>query len=107
MVGPMSVYSEPHTYDLCAECAANINPPRGWEVLRLEYPATPKREEDDLLALADAVQQSRGASSAQVRTGTDSAAEPGSLPRRESRGRIEPPTPEAALTKGHLRLLKD
>lgn len=110
VVGPLSIYREPHTYDLCADHAATVNAPRGWEVLRLDYSSTQQpQEEDDLLALADAVADSAaGLREAQGTAGREpGAAEPGTLPSRESRGRLEPPTPEAAITRGHLRLLKD
>lgn len=114
VVGPLSVYREPHTYDLCADHAATVNPPRGWEVLRLDYSSTQQpQEEDDLLALADAVASSASTlretegPSPEAAAGEESGAEPVGLPTRESRGRIEPPTPGAAITRGHLRLLKD
>lgn len=110
----MSVYSEPHSYDLCAPHADTVTPPRGWEVMRLAYPSAPAEPQDDLLALADAVRPSAGSgrTSERRRAGEDSDEEtgahaPGSLPTRESRARIEPPTPESALTRGHLRLLRD
>lgn len=135
----MSVYAEPHSYDLCPQHADTVSPPRGWEVLRLDYPSTPSEPVDDMLALADAVQRSadsrRAAHQAEAGAGhrqdpdaghesgrgpgyessSESSSEPGStgsrtpgtLPTRESRGRIEPPTPEAALIRGHLRMLRD
>nr|WP_218881863.1 DUF3499 domain-containing protein [Nesterenkonia xinjiangensis] len=114
VVGPMSVYSEPHSYDLCAHHADTVNPPRGWEVMRLDYPSAPAEPQDDLLALADAVRHGEDADRAAQRARAEQnpaeetgARAPGSLPTRESRSRIEPPTPEAALTRGHLRMLKD
>lgn len=109
VVGPLSVYREPHTYDLCADHAATVHPPRGWEMLRLDYSSTQQPQEDDLLALADAVADSAsGLREAHGGTREETGAtEPGTLPARESRGRLEPPAPEAAITRGHLRLLKD
>lgn len=121
VVGPLSVYAEPHSYDLCAHHGDTVSPPRGWEVLRLAYPSMPAPPQDDLLALADAVQHSQQSRRAARRSGQDAqvsaetgpadqptgSRSPGTLPTRESRGRIEPPTPEAALTRGHLRLLRD
>jgi hypothetical protein len=58
VLGPLSTTAEPHSYDLCAEHAARLTAPRGWEVVRL----TPDFVEvgpskDDLLALADAVRE--------------------------------------------------
>lgn len=112
VVGPMSVYPEPHTYDLCARHADSVTPPRGWEVLRLEYPSAPADEgaaaADDLLAVVDAVQREDESASA---TGTvdhePGSPTPGTLPSRESRGRIEPVEPTSSVVRGHLRLLDD
>lgn len=97
MIGPMSLFAEPHTYDLCAHHADSVNPPRGWEVMRLNYaPAAETSEgQDDLLALADAVRRQ--------------PAEPAapSPAMRDNRDRIAPPAGEAPISRGHLRLLKD
>jgi hypothetical protein len=58
VLGPLALYAEPHTYDLCAAHAERLTAPRGWEVVRL----APDLDEvgpttDDLLALADGVGQ--------------------------------------------------
>ncbi|MDO5492541.1 MAG: DUF3499 domain-containing protein [Nesterenkonia sp.] len=100
VVGPMSTYAEPHTYDLCAPHADTMSAPRGWEVLRLEYPSTPPQAPDDLLAVADAVRTRENPTVPPAGGSQESTA-------RESRGRIEPPASDAALTRGHLRLLRD
>ena len=86
VVGPLSLYAEPHTYDLCAQHADTVNPPRGWEVMRLNYApaAGSSTGQDDLLAVADAAPSMR-----------------------ENRERIAPPEGEAAISRGHLRMLKD
>ncbi|MBM6405945.1 DUF3499 domain-containing protein [Phycicoccus sp. CSK15P-2] len=87
VLGPLATYSEPHTYDLCADHAGRLTAPRGWEVLRLvtEYPE-PQPTSDDLLALADAV-------------------------REAGRPRQEPspaplPDPGEVTRRGHLRVLR-
>lgn len=97
MIGPMSMYAEPHTYDLCAQHADSVNPPRGWEVMRLNYApaAEAPTGQDDLLALADAVQREAPESAAPA------------LSMRENRERIAPPEGEAPISRGHLRMLKD
>lgn len=97
MVGPMSLYAEPHTYDLCAQHADSVKPPRGWEVMRLEYApaAAASGAEDDLLALADAVRH---------RPAEPTAPAPAM---RENSDRIAPPAGEPPISRGHLRLLKD
>ncbi len=58
VLGPLATYAEPHTYDLCADHAARLTAPRGWDVVRLpgDYP-DPEPTHDDLLALADAVRE--------------------------------------------------
>ncbi len=58
VLGPLATYAEPHTYDLCADHAARLTAPRGWEVVRLsgDY-REPEPTHDDLLALADAVRE--------------------------------------------------
>jgi hypothetical protein len=59
VVGPLAVYAEPHSYDLCDAHANRLTAPLGWEVLRLApapgAPAVPNT--DDLEALADAVRE--------------------------------------------------
>ena len=58
VLGPLAMYAEPHTYDLCSAHAERLTAPRGWEVLRLAPDLTsPARRQDDLLALADAVRE--------------------------------------------------
>ncbi|MGJ9425525.1 DUF3499 domain-containing protein [Nesterenkonia halotolerans] len=119
VVGPLSVYAEPHTYDLCDRHAASVTPPRGWEVLRLNLPGAPKQV-DDLLALADAVRESPEArAAARARSQEQSSgqhhdaadprpAEP-ELPARSNRERMAPParTGGPGISRGHLRLLDD
>jgi len=58
VLGPLSQLAEPHAYDLCAAHAERLTAPLGWEVVRLDIGALP-RSPDDLLALADAVRESR------------------------------------------------
>jgi hypothetical protein len=98
VLGPLSTTAEPHSYDLCAEHAARLTAPRGWEVVRL----TPEFIEvgpskDDLLALADAVREAgRPAQSAR----------PAAV---ESAGRLAPASALAdtsAPRRGHLRILR-
>ncbi|WP_218221741.1 DUF3499 domain-containing protein [Nesterenkonia sp. Act20] len=119
VVGPLSVYAEPHTYDLCDRHAASVTPPRGWEVLRLNLPGAPKQV-DDLLALADAVRESPEAraaararsqeqSSDQQTDAHDSPRAEPELPTRSNRERMAPPARAGGpgISRGHLRLLDD
>ncbi len=92
VLGPLATYAEPHTYDLCAEHAARLTAPRGWEVVRL---AGDYREQepthDDLLALADAVREAARPVAAAL-----APALPGTAPGAD--GEVS--------RRGHLRMLR-
>ena len=54
VLGPLSGYADPHSWDLCEMHAARLVVPRGWDVVRL--PPDPAQERaDDLEALANVV----------------------------------------------------
>src|SRR5439155_744864 len=55
VVGPLATVSEPHSWDLCVTHASRITAPRGWELVRHAGPLPTHPDEDDLVALADAV----------------------------------------------------
>ena len=57
VLGPLSLYAEPHAYDLCDPHSERLSAPRGWEVLRLATDDDQGPSSDDLLALADAVRE--------------------------------------------------
>ena len=58
VLGPLSAYQEPNTYDLCEKHAARLVAPRGWDVVRL--PRSPEQERlDDLEAIANVVREPR------------------------------------------------
>src|SRR5271168_633367 len=58
VVGPLATVREPHSWDLCVGHAGRITAPRGWELVRHAGPLpTHHPEEDDLVALADAVRE--------------------------------------------------
>jgi hypothetical protein len=59
VVGPLATAREPHSWDLCLGHAGRITAPRGWELVRHPGPL-PNPDEDDLVALADAVREGRG-----------------------------------------------
>jgi Protein of unknown function (DUF3499) len=89
VLGPLALYAEPHTYDLCSAHAERLTAPRGWEVVRLapdleDLGPTP----DDLLALADAVREA------------------GRPRRHRSPAEAEESTVEVGR-RGHLRVLQD
>ncbi len=59
VVGPLATAAEPHSWDLCVTHAGRITAPRGWELVRHAGPLPTSPDEDDLVALADAVREGR------------------------------------------------
>src|SRR6201984_1115455 len=57
VVGPLATAREPHSWDLCVGHAGRITAPRGWELVRHAGPLPTHPDEDDLVALADAVRE--------------------------------------------------
>jgi hypothetical protein len=92
VVGPLATSAEPHTYDLCADHAERLTPPRGWEIVRLpgEY-VEPEPSHDDLLALANAVREA----------GRPRLGEPATGPAADPHSTVE------TARRGHLRVLRD
>ena len=107
VVGPLATVSEPHSWDLCVMHAGRITAPRGWELVRHAGPLPSHPDEDDLVALADAVREGRDVSPpingfaacfSDPVTGTPGGALMAPPVRRsESNGR----------RRGHLRVLPD
>lgn len=62
VVGPLATVSEPHSWDLCVGHASRITAPRGWELVRHAGPLPANPDEDDLVALADAVREGQSGS---------------------------------------------
>ena len=59
VVGPLATVREPHSWDLCLAHAGRITAPRGWELVRHAAPLPVNPDEDDLVALAEAVREGR------------------------------------------------
>ncbi|ULE33600.1 DUF3499 domain-containing protein [Mycobacterium sp. IDR2000157661] len=107
VVGPLATVSEPHSWDLCVIHAGRVTAPRGWELVRHAGPLPSHPDEDDLVALADAVREARdhapsingvAAGFSDPLTGTPGGALIAPPARRsESNGR----------RRGHLRVLPD
>jgi hypothetical protein len=57
VLGPLSPYAEPHSYDLCGPHADRLTVPRGWAVVRLDPEPPRNPATDDLEALADVVRE--------------------------------------------------
>jgi hypothetical protein len=59
VIGPLAIAHEPHSWDLCVSHAGRITAPRGWELVRYSGPLATNPDEDDLIALAEAVREGR------------------------------------------------
>ncbi len=108
VVGPLATVSEPHSWDLCVVHAGRITAPRGWELVRHAGPLPTHPDEDDLVALADAVREGREGVQALVNGVTAGFSDPSTgLP---GGSLMAPPVhrPEPnGRRRGHLRVLPD
>ena len=115
VVGPLATVREPHSWDLCVLHAGRITAPRGWELVRHAGPLPAQPDEDDLVALADAVREGRdglpsmsGSALAQPANGfSDPVGGPIAAP---GAGVLAPPVHRAKTAgrrRGHLRVLPD
>jgi len=116
VLGPLAVYVDPHSWDLCEMHAARLVVPRGWDVVRL--PPDPAQERaDDLEALANIVRDvgraERAATAAQARP----MAPPRQAPVREQPRQADPRQGRQAAAepvgqgvevgrRGHLRVVR-
>jgi hypothetical protein len=107
VIGPLATAREPHSWDLCVHHAGRITAPRGWELVRHagQLPTSP--EEDDLVALADAVREGRdgvvvGSAALDGFADPTHLAGPGGV-LSPSAHRSEP----VGRRRGHLRVLPD
>jgi len=75
VLGPLAVYVDPHSWDLCEMHAARLVVPRGWDVVRL--PKDPAQERaDDLEALANVVRDVTRAERASLERGAPARTAP-------------------------------
>ena len=107
VVGPLATVAEPHSWDLCLGHASRITAPRGWELVRHAAPLPTNPDEDDLVALAEAVRESGvSGGSPMPRFSDPVGAAHASVPRTAA-------APAAARSggngrrRGHLRVLPD
>lgn len=98
VLGPLATYAEPHCYDLCAQHAARLTVPLGWEVLRLELPSETPLNKDDLYALANAVREK------EVQAPVEPAVE---IPAPRTAPPAIAPGNGTHLTRRHLRVLRE
>lgn len=119
VLGPLAVYVDPHSWDLCEMHAARLVVPRGWDVVRL--PPDPAQERaDDLEALANIVRDvgraERAAAAAQARP-VGPMAPPRQAPVREQPRQADPRQGRQAAAepvgqgvevgrRGHLRVVR-
>jgi Protein of unknown function (DUF3499) len=118
VVGPLATTREPHSWDLCVGHAGRITAPRGWDLVRHAGPLPTHPDEDDLVALADAVREGARVESAvpyaggAPRNGFESFADPhlhhgGSQATAPSSSVLAPPEHRSGRRRGHLRVLPD
>ncbi|ORA41155.1 hypothetical protein BST20_03240 [Mycobacterium branderi] len=109
VIGPLATAREPHSWDLCVSHAGRITAPRGWELVRHSGPLSVPSDDDDLVALAEAVREGRAA----VPAGppVNGFADPDATPVPSPSGAVlTPAAPRPAGTgrrRGHLRVLPD
>lgn len=131
VVGPLATAREPHSWDLCVNHAGRITAPRGWELVRHAGPLpTHPDEDDELVALADAVREGGASGRTPARTpalvngfiasdgfddvprsaGTVADAHlhhAGAHATAPSGGLLAPPEHRSGRRRGHLRVLPD
>jgi hypothetical protein len=117
VVGPLATAREPHSWDLCVGHAGRITAPRGWELVRHAGPLPTHPDEDDLVALADAVREGGPAHSDMSYAGGTGAplngfSDPlvhhaGAHVTAPSGGVFAPPEHRSGRRRGHLRVLPD
>ena len=109
VVGPLATVREPHSWDLCVGHANRITAPLGWDLVRHAGPLPEFVDDDDLIALADAVREGRELPSAAPMTGfsdpSGAARAPASGAGMMAAAAHQPTT--AGRRRGHLRVLPD
>ena len=106
VVGPLGTVREPHSWDLCLGHGSRITAPRGWELVRHAAPLPTNPDEDDLVALAEAVRESGVSGGSPIHGFSDpigashaSAPRTGAFPAQRQSG--------TGRRRGHLRVLPD
>jgi len=109
VVGPLATVREPHSWDLCVGHAGRITAPRGWELVRHAGPLPTNPDEDDLVALADAVREGGPADPGPPPNGFAGVHlhHAGAQATAPSSGLLAPPEHRSGRRRGHLRVLPD
>jgi hypothetical protein len=110
VLGPLSGYVDPHSWDLCEMHAGRLVVPRGWDVVRL--PPDPAQERaDDLEALANVVRaagRERGSAQprqAQAQAQAQAPAQAQAAPRQAAAAEPVGQGVEVGR-RGHLRVVR-
>ncbi|ATZ05918.1 DUF3499 domain-containing protein [Corynebacterium striatum] len=74
VVGPLAEETDPHSWDLCEKHSSRITAPIGWEMVRVDR--IELDEEDDLMALAEAVREAGRVTTGLVDDGAGSGSDP-------------------------------
>ena len=107
VVGPLATVREPHSWDLCLGHASRITAPRGWELVRHAAPLPTNPDEDDLVALAEAVRESGVSGGSPIHGFSDpNGAAHASVPRAGVAPAAQRPS-GTGRRRGHLRVLPD
>ena len=113
VIGPLATAHEPHSWDLCVSHAGRITAPRGWELVRHSGPLATNPDEDDLIALAEAVREGRDAVAGgpPVNGFHDFGGEHAGAPTAPPSGGVLAPAGQRSggtgRRRGHLRVLPD
>jgi uncharacterized protein DUF3499 len=113
VIGPLATARDPHSWDLCVSHAGRITAPRGWELVRHSGPLATNPDEDDLIALAEAVREGRDAVAGgpPINGFHDFGGQPGGAPSAApATGVLAQAGQRPAGTgrrRGHLRVLPD
>jgi hypothetical protein len=108
VLGPLSGYADPHSWDLCEMHAGRLVVPRGWDVVRL--PPDPAQERaDDLEALANVVRAAGRERAVQPRQAPAQAPAPSRQPQpRPAAAAAAEPVGQGVEVgrRGHLRVVR-
>jgi hypothetical protein len=113
VIGPLATSRDPHSWDLCVSHAGRITAPRGWELVRHSGPLATNPDEDDLIALAEAVREGRDAVAGgpPVNGFHDFVGQHGGAPTAPPSGGVLAPAGQRSAgtgrRRGHLRVLPD
>jgi hypothetical protein len=110
VVGPLATTREPHSWDLCVSHAGRITASRGWDLVRHSAPLAAYPEDDDLVALADAVREGGRHRLPPAGGWYPQPAEPGTHTSVSGSGVLSLPGQHGGgngRRRGHLRVLPD